>query len=46
MSPDEMSKEQFIKHLGTLGAAGASYGASVGIEVNCKLTEVNSKFIS
>ena len=33
MSLDEISKEQFIKYLGTLGAAGASYGASVGIEV-------------
>ena len=29
-----MSKEQFIRYLGSLGAAGASYGASVGIEVN------------
>ena len=34
MNTDEMSKEQFIRYLGSLGAAGASYGASVGIEVN------------
>ena len=34
MSIDEISKEQFIKYLGTLGSVGASYGTSVTIEVN------------
>ena len=34
MSTDEMSKEKFVKLLGSLGTVGASYAASVSFEVN------------
>ena len=34
MGTADMSKEQFIKMLSNLGAAGAAFGAQVGVEVS------------